>query len=399
MKRIYFTVTNDLVYDQRMIRICRSLAAGGYSVVLVGRRLPGSIPLREEPFLQKRLYCLFRRGKAFYIEFNLRLFIFLLFRKMDALCAIDLDTILPCLWVSRQKKIARIYDAHELFSEMKEVITRRAIKNFWTKVERYAVPQYASGYTVSRSIVEEFRKRYGVDYELIRNVPLLQDEPTPTPVPVPVLIPGPVLNPARAALSSSSGDHSSSSGDHSSVPEKRFILYQGAVNEARGLESLIGAMRRVDVQLLICGEGNKMEACRRLTEQYGLTGKIIFRGLVGPDELRDITQKAYIGINLVERVGLNQYYSLANKFFDYIHAGLPQLTMDFPEYRLVNDQYPVGLLISDTDEKKIVYALNNLLENDVLYRMFKENCQRARHEYNWQEEEKRLLRFYQKIFG
>jgi len=284
---------------------------------------------------------------------------------MDGIVAIDLDTIIPCLWISRWKKIPRIYDAHELFSEMKEVISRPRIKMVWMRVEHYAVPQYINGYTVSRTIAAEFRKRYGVEYGLIRNLPVLEEG---TPYPDPPLA-------------------------------ERFILYQGAVNEARGLESLIGAMRHVDCRLVICGDGNRMAICRRLTEDYGLTGKIIFRGMVDPAELLKTTKKAYIGVNLVEPVGLNQYYSLANKFFDYIHAGIPQVTMDFPEYRFVNDRYPIGLLIPDIGEKKIAEALNNLLKNDVLYGMFKENCQQARLAYNWQEEEKALLRFYQKIFG
>jgi hypothetical protein len=141
LKRIYFTVTNDLLYDQRMIRICRSLAANGYAVLLVGRRLHGSPPLREEPFEQKRLRCLFGKGRRSYLEYNLRLLLFLLFRRMDGICAIDLDTIVPCLWISRWKKIPRIYDAHELFTEMKEVITRPRVKIVWMRVERYAVPQ------------------------------------------------------------------------------------------------------------------------------------------------------------------------------------------------------------------------------------------------------------------
>ncbi len=173
MKKIYFTVTNDLSYDQRMIRICHSLASNGYSVMLVGRTQPGSIPLKKEPFGQRRLPCLFSHGKSFYLEYNTRLFFYLLFRKMDAICAIDLDTILPCLFIARLKKILRIYDAHELFSEMKEVLSRPAIKKTWDRVERYAVPRFAHGYTVSLSIAEEFRKRYGSDFAVIRNMPVL----------------------------------------------------------------------------------------------------------------------------------------------------------------------------------------------------------------------------------
>src|SRR5450432_542599 len=100
---IYFTVTNDLTYDQRMIRICTSLANAGYKIMLTGRKMKGSIPLIEQPFQQKRIRCLFERGKLFYAEYNLRLFFYLLFKKADCICAIDLDTILPCYFISKLK--------------------------------------------------------------------------------------------------------------------------------------------------------------------------------------------------------------------------------------------------------------------------------------------------------
>ena len=149
MPRIYFTVTNDLNYDQRMHRICGSLADKGFDVCLVGRQLDGSKPLQKKNFEQKRLRCLFNRGFFFYAEYNTRLFIYLLFRRMDGICAIDLDTILPCLLISKFKKIRRIYDAHEYFTEMKEVRTRPWIKRMWTWIEKACVPRFQWGYTVS----------------------------------------------------------------------------------------------------------------------------------------------------------------------------------------------------------------------------------------------------------
>lgn len=377
VKSVYFTVTNDLTYDQRMIRICRSLAGSGFSVVLVGRKQRGSLPLTREIFEQKRLPCVFGRGKLFYVEFNVRLFIYLLFARMDGICAIDLDTILPCLFVSRLRKVVRIYDAHELFTEMKEVKSRPAVQKVWMGVERWAVPQYIYGYTVSQRIAEELRRRYRVSYELIRNVPLLAEE-------MAVL-----KEPDGTAVAEGIRE----------VMNGRFILYQGAVNEARGLEMLIPAMEHIDCRLLICGDGNLMKTCRELVRQYGLESKVTLAGRVKPAALGAITRQAYIAINLVEPYGLNQYYSLANKFFDYIHAAVPQVTMDFPEYRRVNDQYEIGLLIGGLSIKKITEAINNLLKNDVLHSMLQENCRQARLIYNWQEEETTLIRFYQKILG
>src|SRR5215475_5165127 len=103
--RLLFTVTNDLVTDQRMIRICTSLATSGYDVTLIGTAHRDSPPLTDRPFRQHRLKTWSRRGKRFYAEYNLRLFFYLLFRKWDGCCAIDLDTILPVYLVTALRRI------------------------------------------------------------------------------------------------------------------------------------------------------------------------------------------------------------------------------------------------------------------------------------------------------
>ena len=360
MKHITCCVTNDLVTDQRMARICSSLSAEGWEVTLVGRRKPGMAPLPERPYRQVRLPMFFDKGKRFYLEFNIRLFFYLLVHKTDLIVAIDLDTIMPCYHASRWKGIPRVYDAHELFTELKEVITRPGIRKFWLWVERYYVPRFPSGYTVSSSIVEEFRRRYGVDYGLIRNLPLKQE-----------------AMPRK--------------------PRKKVLLYQGAVNEGRSFEWLIPAMVHVPAPLLIYGEGNFSLQCRHLIKQYGLEDKVMMKGTVSPDELREVAATAYAGINLVEPFGLNQIYSLANKFFDYIHAGLPQLTMDLPEYRRVNETYEVALLVHSPEPELIAAGLNKLLENEVLYRRLSENCGLAARALNWLEEEKKLTAMYHQI--
>ena len=360
--KIYFTVISDLNYDQRMIRICTSLSNSGYEVVLVGRELNSSLPLQEQPFLQKRLSCFIETGKLFYLEYNLRLFFFLLFKKMDCICAIDLDTILPCYFISKIKKVKRVYDAHELFCEMKEIATKKYIYAAWKKVEKFTVPKFKKGYTVNQPIADEFKKMYGVKYEVIRNI-ALQREITISP------------------------------------KKEKFILYQGAVNEGRSFETLIPAMKMVNSKLIICGEGNFMQQVRQLVKDNSLENKVIFKGNVAPDELRTITQQAYVGITLFDDKGLSNYYSLANRFFDYLHAGIPQLCVDYPVYKEINEAYPFALLIKDISAENIAVQLNNLLDNEILYRSLQENCMKAATIYNWQEEEKKLLAFYKNIFS
>lgn len=347
-----------------MHRICHSLATNGYEVTLVGRKLSTSLPLEKKSFHQKRIRCWFNKKKWFYAEYNIRLFFFLLFKKMDAVCAIDLDTILACLRVSRFKKIQRIYDAHELFSEMKEVISRPRIHKTWVRIERKAVPKFKWGYTVSESIAAEFRKRYEVHYQTIRNIPLLENE-TKT---------------------------------NETVAEK-FILYQGAVNVARGLEYLVPAMQWVNARLVICGDGNFMKPLQQLIREHGLESKIELKGMLSPGELAVIASKAHIGVAVPEKEGLNQWLALPNKFFDYMHAELPQVTVNYPEYQRINNQFEVAVLLDDISPQRIAEALNNLLTNDVLYRRLKANCQKAKQVFNWQQEEKKLLVFYQSVFN
>src|SRR6476469_7127440 len=151
-KKLVFTVTNDLNYDQRMIRICSTLEHAGYDVLLIGRTLSTSRALQPLPFRQKRLCCFFNKGKLFYAEYNLRLFFYLLFVKADLIGAIDLDTILPVLFVSKIRNSKRIDDAHELFCEMKEIVTRPTIYKTWKRIERFAVPHFRNGYTVNKPI-------------------------------------------------------------------------------------------------------------------------------------------------------------------------------------------------------------------------------------------------------
>ncbi len=363
LKKIFFTVTNDLTYDQRMHRICTTLSENGYDVTLVGRKLSSSLPLSHQKFNQQRINCWFKKGKWFYAEYNARLFFYLLYHRMDAICAIDLDTILPCLYISKWKRIKRIYDAHELFTGLKEVVIRPSVYKKWRSIEGKAVPQFKWGYTVSQGIAGEFKKRYGATFETIRNVPVLKKEE-------------PLTN-----------------------TQDRFILYQGAVNEARAFEWLIPAMKEINSKLVICGDGNFMPKLKELIIANKVQDKIELKGMLPPDELWHIAQQAYIGIALAENTGLNQYLALPNKFFDYVHAGLPQLTMNYPEYVQLNREYEVAVLTGDLSPQGIAKTLNNLLADDVLITKLRNNCLAARREWCWQNEEKKLLAFYQSVFN
>ena len=148
----------------------------------------------------------------------------------------------------------------------------------------------------------------------------------------------------------------------------------------------------------MCGEGNYYEEAQKLVKELHLEDKVIFKGYIPPQELPQYTLNAYIGITLFVATSKSNVLSLANRFFDYMHSGVPQLGMKYPEYENINSEYEVASLIDNVTPQSIADALNRLLNDTEYYNNLQQNCLKAREVYCWQEEEKRLLSVYQRLF-
>jgi glycosyltransferase involved in cell wall biosynthesis len=245
---------------------------------------------------------------------------------------------------------------------MQEVVTRPREKKMWDWIERFAVPRFSFGYTIGECYAEVFKEKYNVDYAVVRNATILQP------------------------LQESNTQH-------------RYILYQGAVNVGRCFEYLIPAMQYVSAPLIICGAGNYYDKAVALTEKLHLQHKITFKGYVEPQALKAYTRDAWIGITLFEAVGPSNRLSMANRFFDYMHSGVPQICMDYPEYRKVNHRYELATLLAQPSIETITASLNRLLEDDIYHETLRSQALLARQIYCWQEEEKRLLAVYKRLFN
>lgn len=360
MKKIVLTVTTDLVFDQRMRRICNALAENGYAVLLIGRKKKTSPELKEEAYKQKRLSCFFEKGAAFYIEYNIRLFFFLLFTKADIYCGIDLDAVLPPLVVSKLNTKPFVHDAHEYFTDMEELVDRPGVQRIWKWIEKRVFKSLKYGYTVSEGYMDLFQKEYGIKLKIVRNATVLKA--------LPIL-----------------------------KPDKKIILYQGAVNVGRGLEGLIEAMHKVDAELIICGKGDIYSDLVKKVERENLSNKVKFMGFVEPDRLVEFTRNATVGITLFKAKGKSNRYSMANRFFDYMHSGVPQIAMNYPDYKSFNTKFEVAKLVDDLEPFTISSCLNHLLNDQSLYKRLQENTIKAREIYNWQNETKTLLGVYKKV--
>ena len=176
------------------------------------------------------------------------------------------------------------------------------------------------------------------------------------------------------------------------------ILYQGALNVGRGLEQAIEAMHHVEgYELHLAGEGDVSDMLRSMVADQDLSEKVKFLGRVSPDDLPEMTGRARLALNLLEAGSKNYYFSLANKFFDYMHAGTPSINMDFPEYSTILGKHKVGMTVSSLSAQSLARVINDVLQHVDYWERMQRGCLKARNHFSWQVESKKLLDIFFQI--
>jgi len=363
-RRVIVSVINDLSTDQRVARTCDVLTKLNYEVLLVGREQKKSQPLAPRPYECKRMKLLFEQGPQFYFFFNLRLFFVLLFRKADLLVANDLDTLWPNYVISKLKRIKLVYDSHEIFCEVPELQANPTKKRIWEKLEGRIVPKLNYCVTVNQSIANYFRNKYNVPFTAVRNIP---DYTKPS------------LLKSRIELS---------------LPtDRKIIILQGAgINVQRGSEELVKALNYLDEAylLLIIGSGDVIGQLKEDVRNNQLQNKVKFIDKMPATELRQYTINADLGVTIDKDSNMNYHFSLPNKVFDYMHAGIPVLASRLPEIERLVSNYQIGTFIENHDPEHIAKQIREFL-NSENYIYCKNNTQRAAAENNWNTEKQKLI--------
>lgn len=367
MKRIVLSVTNDLTTDQRLHRVCTTLNSLGFDVLLIGRKKRDSLPLDDRTYRMKRMRLLFEKGPFFYAEYNLRLFFLLLITKTDLLVSNDLDTLLSNFLLSRIKRKVLFYDTHEYYTETPELVNRRRVKKIWESIERNIFPKLKHVYTVNDSIAGLYRKKYGVEIEVIRNFPLKKNYE---------------INKTRKELR---------------LPEnKKIILLQGAgINIQRGAEEMVEAMQYIDnAVFVILGGGDVLGMLKIKVNQLQLQEKVMFIPKQPLDKVFQYTVHADLGITLDKDTNLNYRFSLPNKIFDYIQARVPVLASPLIEIRKVIEKYDIGTMIDDHKPEHIAKKVSDIFDDAKTLSVWKENLTFASEELCWEKEEQKLIKIY-----
>ena len=367
MKRVIVSVTNDLVTDQRVNKSCLALQKTGFEVLLVGRKQRKSPPMDERPYASHRMKLLFEKGPLFYAEYNTRLFFFLLFHRANLLLSNDLDTILPNWFISRLKGIKMIFDSHEYYTETPELVNRPKVQRVWKRIEGFVVPKLDEMITVCDSIADLFREKYGVKCHVIRNIP-----------------PRKALPPKgdKVALG---------------LPtDKHLLILQGSgINIQRGAEELVQAMSFLDdCFLMIIGGGDVLPILKQMVEDLNITDRVRFFPRMPYQQMMAYTQLAELGFCLDKDTNLNYRFSLPNKLFDFIQAGVPIVASHLTEIEKIITKYDIGLFIPDHDPKSIAETIREGLENVERRSVWKKGLVKAAEELCWENESKALMEIY-----
>jgi glycosyltransferase involved in cell wall biosynthesis len=357
--RATIAVISDLSTDMRVQKQALVLADLGYAVTLIGR-YTGKSPSLFLPHVRIiRLRVLFRRGPLMYIIFNLSLMLRLLARRSGLYVANDLDTLIPCYAVSRLFRKPLVYDAHEYFTGQYGLAERKRTYAIWKKAERFILPKIRHMITVNGSIAGLYSNEYGVEPVVVRNVAPSAD----------------IVIPRRR-------------NEVGAADDDLLVVYQGSgINPGRGAMALVNAMSMLEkVRLIITGSGDMIEDLKRVVDDRGLNNNIIFLPRMRWEEMMGFTMCCDAGLSLDPDNCINQRFSLPNKLFDYIAAGIPAVVSPLPEVSAIVDKYGCGLVLSDVTPYAIAGMLERLRDDSSLLSTLKENAKAAYLELNWEKE-------------
>lgn len=369
MQRIVVSVTNDLFTDQRVHKICSTLVDMNFDILLIGRELPSSLSLSRN-YKTFRMKLLFNSGFLFYAEYNLRLFFKLLFLKKDILLSNDLDTLLPNFLISKLAGKKLVYDSHELFTEIPELVNRPKIQGVWLLIENYIFPKLKNIYTVNNSIARFYKQKYHVDVKVVRNI-------------APKLI---NKNADINLLKEIKGD-------------KRMIILQGSgININRGAEEAIEMMQYLNETILyVIGGGDIYNKLKELVLDLNLKEKVFIKDKVSYNELIEYTKIADLGLSLDKGTNLNYEYSLPNKVFDYIQAQTPLLVSNRKEVAALVSSENIGMVINTYDPKIMADYVQDIFSDNDRYLIWKQNLLKASEKYSWEIEQAKLKEIFRNL--
>ena len=370
LKKIVSIVINNFKNDSRVLKENISLQNAGYDVQVVALWEEGvkefetvqNIPVHRVVLQSKNWSTNGLIQLLKYFEFIYR--VVKGYRDSDIVHCNDLNTLPVAVIIKKffNKNVKIVYDAHEY--ETETLYSTGIRKKIAQKLEKSLIRYTDRVITVSETIANEYVRLYNIEKPvLVFNTPYYKEiKPT---------------NIFREKFHISK--------------EKNIFLYQGALSQGRGIEILLEAFTSLDENniIIFMGYGLLEDHIKESAKKYM---NIYFHEAVAPEEVLAYTSSANFGISTIEDSCLSYRYCLPNKMFEYMMAGLPVIVSDLPEMKKIIEVFNVGVVLHENSINGMKDAIGELEKLDKY--VLKENLKQIKHQYNWEEQERKLLKVY-----
>ena len=359
----------DLHFDYRIFREATSLRQAGHRISIVSSAFQ-TLPLQGWEDFEVHLIPVDRSRslRRSYPAFWRRAYQLLCALRPDIYHAHDLDVLWPASRAARHLDVPLVYDSHEFWTEQSSLVHRPAMRAFWAVLEKRLIRRVYRTITVSDSIARALQERYRLEgITVVRNLPLFR----------------PPLESSRIR------------NELGLASERPIVLYQGGFLTDNGLvEQIEAAAGFGEAAFVLIGGGPCEAALRRQVREANLEGRVFFIPRVPFQELHSYTCSADLGLCLIKGTGQSFYYSMPNKLFEYMMAGLPVLASDFPEMRQVIANAGAGEVADPGEVGAIRRGVCRILEDEVRYRAYRQAALEAAHRFNWEREAHQLTQLY-----
>lgn len=305
-------------------------------------------------------------------------------QEFDFIYCNDYPLLHLCTKLKSKTKAKLIYDSHEIYIEtINQFFPRSGWKQifgvpltkfnqwFHSKHEKKYIKKVDTAVTVCQSLQEHFLKKLGVNFLVLRNCPSLGHIPESDVA---------KLETKRTELGIDKDDF--------------ILLYQGDINPGRGLFIMLEVMKQLpsNFKFIILGSGMLLNTLKEKCKNESIKN-VQFLGLVPYKELMAYIQIADLGISLIEPINESKRLSLPNKLFEYMSVGVPFLSNDLPEPKLLVEKYNCGVLVDYLDTQGIVDRIQGLSkDNDLLSTLGSNGREAINEELNWAVEFEKLLK-------
>jgi len=175
------------------------------------------------------------------------------------------------------------------------------------------------------------------------------------------------------------------------------ICYVGGIAKVRGIQELIESLKFIDkTKLNLVGEFSEQGVAKVVKFSQGWEN-VIEHGFLNRQDVATVLSRSKVGIVTFYPLP-NHIDAQPNKMFEYMSAGIPIITSDFPLWREIVDGNNCGITVNPLDANEIANAINYIINNPKEAEEMGKNGKRAvLKKYNWGVEEKKLYDVYKEL--